>query len=74
VSLSAGEQRTLNWIADELAASDLKLASMLAVFNRLMSDEEMPARLRTSIGQQREAGHSHPSPGRARKRRLQPGR
>ena len=34
---------TLSCIADELAASDPKLASTLAVFNRLTWGEEMPA-------------------------------
>ena len=38
VSLSAHEQRTLSGIADELAASDPKLASILSVFNRLTKE------------------------------------
>jgi len=42
VSLNAGEQRALSRIADELAGSAPKLTSMLAVFNRLTSGEEMP--------------------------------
>jgi hypothetical protein len=42
LSLNAGEQRTLSCIADELAGSAPKLASMLTVFNRLTSGEEMP--------------------------------
>jgi hypothetical protein len=42
VSLNAGEQRTLSCIADELAGSAPKLTSMLTVFNRLTSGEEMP--------------------------------
>lgn len=53
--MSAGEQRTLSCVADELVASDPKLASMLQVFNRLASDEEMPARRRAG-GSQQEAG------------------
>lgn len=69
VTLSAGEQRTLSWIADELAASDPKLASMLEVFNRLMSDEEMPARQRAGGSRQREPDHSRRSGGRAWHRR-----
>ena len=56
MSLSAGEQRTLSRIADQLAASDLKLASMFGVFNRLTCDEDMPAHQRTSGSQKREAG------------------
>ena len=42
MSLNAGEQRTLSCIADELADSAPKLTSMLTVFNRLTSGEEMP--------------------------------
>ena len=42
MSLNAGEQRTLSCIADELAGSAPKLTSMLTVFNRLTSGEEMP--------------------------------
>jgi hypothetical protein len=44
VSLNAHEQRTLRRIADELAVSDPKLASIFGVFNRLAWGEEMPAR------------------------------
>ena len=44
MSLSAHEQRTLRRIADELAASDPELASILGVFNRLAWGEAMPAR------------------------------
>ena len=73
MSLSAGEQRTLSRIADQLAETDLKLASMFLVFNRLTSDEEMPARRRTSWSQQLEASHSRQTRGCSRKRRL-PGR
>lgn len=72
VGLSTGEQRALSCIADELAASDPKLASMLGVFNRLSSGEEMPAGKRTGGSQQREAGHSHRTRRHARNRRLQP--
>jgi hypothetical protein len=71
VSLSAGEQRALSRIADELAASDIMLASMLGVFNRLSSDEEMPERQRTGGGRPRESGPSHRTRGRAQSRRLQ---
>lgn len=42
MSLNAGEQRTLSCIADELVDSAPKLTSMLTVFNRLTSGEEMP--------------------------------
>jgi hypothetical protein len=67
VSLSAGEQRALSRIANELAASDIKLASMLGVFNRLSSDEEMPERQHTG----RESSPSHRTRGRAQNTRLQ---
>jgi hypothetical protein len=67
--MSAGEQRTLSCVADELAVSDPKLASMLQVFNRLASDEEMPARRRAG-GTQPEAGGLRRTRRRARKQRL----
>src|SRR6476660_9805931 len=60
VSLSSWEQRTLSCIADELAASDPKLASILAVFNRLTRGEAMPARQHAG-GIRREVGRSHRS-------------
>jgi hypothetical protein len=44
VSLNAREQRTLRHIADELAVSDPKPASILGIFNRLAWGEAMPAR------------------------------
>jgi hypothetical protein len=67
VSLSAEEQRALSRIANELAASDIKLASMLGVFNRLSSDEEMPERQHTG----RESSPSHRTRRRAQNTRLQ---
>jgi hypothetical protein len=42
VTLNDEEQRALGRIADELAGSAPKLTSMLTVFNRLTSGEEMP--------------------------------
>jgi hypothetical protein len=42
VTLNDVEQRTLGRIAEELAGSAPKLTSMLTVFNRLTSGEEMP--------------------------------
>jgi hypothetical protein len=71
VSLSAHEQRTLSCIADELAASDPKLASILAGFNRLTWSEEMPARQDAGKNRRREAGHSRRSRGRTWKYRRQ---
>ena len=74
VSLSAHEQRTLSGIADELAASDPKLASILSVFNRLTRDEELPIRRDTDKSRHRESGRSRGSRGRTRKhRRNRPG-
>ena len=67
--MSAAEQRTLSYVADELAASDPKLASMLQVFNRLASDEEMPPRRRAG-GSQQEVGDLRRTRRCTRKRRL----
>ena len=59
MALSGREQRALSSIADELAASDPRLASILAFFNRLTRGEELPADQRAG-----EAGRSHQVPGR----------
>lgn len=71
MTLSARERRTLGCIADELAGSDPNLASLLAVFNRLTSGEEMPPPRRAGGSQQREARYSYRTQGRTRKRRPQ---
>src|SRR5690348_5303508 len=44
MSLSPKEQQALASMEDGLADSDPKLASLLATFARLASDEEMPVR------------------------------
>lgn len=44
MSLSAREQHVLDGIADGLAGSDPRLTSRLAMFARLTTGEEMPAR------------------------------
>jgi Protein of unknown function (DUF3040) len=44
MSLSAWEQHVLDSIKDRLATSDPTLVARLAIFTRLASDEEMPAR------------------------------
>jgi len=44
MSLSPKEQQALASMEDGLAGSDPKLASLLATFARLASDEEMPVR------------------------------
>ena len=58
--LSAREQRTLDCIADELARSDPKLASILDVFDRLAVGEEMPERQVGCGMGQRQVRRSHP--------------
>jgi hypothetical protein len=69
VSLSAWEQGTLSCIADELAASDPNLASILAVFNRLTRGEAMPARQHAG-GIRREVGRSRRGRRHTRKHRC----
>ena len=44
MSLNQLETQALGSIADGLAGSDPRLASMLAIFSRLAAGEEMPAR------------------------------
>lgn len=46
MSLSASEQQALDSIEATLTSSDPKLASLLAIFARLASGEEMPVRVR----------------------------
>jgi hypothetical protein len=69
VSLSAHEQRALSGIADELAASDPKLASVLSVFNRLTRGEELPIRRDTGKSRRPESDNLRRSRGRTRKHR-----
>ena len=52
MSLSASEQQALNCIKAALTSSDPKLASLLAIFARLASGEEMPVRERVRIHRQ----------------------
>jgi hypothetical protein len=49
MSLTASEQRALDSIEATLTSSDPKLASLLAIFARLASGEEMPVRERVRI-------------------------
>ena len=49
MSLSASEQQALDSIEATLTSSDPKLASLLAIFTRLASGEEMPVRERVRI-------------------------
>ena len=52
MSLSASEQQALDSIKAALTSSDPKLASLLAIFARLASGEEMPVRERVRIHRQ----------------------
>src|SRR6516162_8831809 len=47
MSLTEPETQALGCIADGLAGSDPRLASMLTIFSRLAAGEEMPAREKT---------------------------
>lgn len=49
MSLSASEQQALDSIEATLTSADPKLASLLAIFARLASGEEMPVRERVRI-------------------------
>ena len=71
MTLSAPERQALGRIADEIAASDPNLASLLGVFNRLTSGEAMPQLRRAGGSQQREARYSYRIQGRTWKRRRQ---
>jgi len=50
MSLNQPETQALGAIADGLAGSDPRLASMLTIFSRLAVGEEMPAREKTERG------------------------
>jgi hypothetical protein len=49
MSLSASERQTLDSIEATLTSADPELASLLAIFARLASSEEMPVRERVRI-------------------------
>src|SRR5215813_12847485 len=49
MSFTELERRALGSIADGLAGSDPRLASMLTIFSRLAVGEEMPAREKTRV-------------------------
>ena len=80
MSLNQSETQTLGTIADGLAGSDPRLASILDIFSRLAVGEEMPAREETQVRRGRLAAHRprrtrrHPRRGRAlpHARRLYP--
>jgi hypothetical protein len=57
MSLNQPERQALGAIADGLAGSDPRLASMLTIFSRLAAGEEMPAREKTRVQRGRPAAH-----------------
>jgi hypothetical protein len=72
MSLNQPQTRALGAIADGLAGSDPRLASMLTIFSRLAAGEEMPAREKTRVRRGRPAvqrprrARRHPRRGTAR--------
>ena len=57
MSLNQLETQALGAIADGLAGSDPRLASMLTIFSRLAAGEDMPARQKTRVRRGRPAAH-----------------
>jgi len=57
MSLNQLERQALGSIADGLAGSDPRLASMLTIFSRLAAGEDMPAREKIRIRRGRPAAH-----------------
>ena len=57
MSLTEPERQALGSIADGLAGSDPRLASMLTIFSRLAAGEEMPAREKIRVRRGRAAAH-----------------
>jgi hypothetical protein len=57
MSFTEPERQALSSIADGLAGSDPRLASMLTIFCRLAVGEEMPAREKTRVRRGRLAAH-----------------
>jgi hypothetical protein len=57
MSFTELERQALGSIADGLAGSDPRLASMLNIFSRLAAGEEMPAREKTRVRRGRLAAH-----------------
>ena len=57
MSLTEPETQALGSIADGLAGSDPRLASMLTIFSRLAAGEDMPAREKTRVRRGRPAAH-----------------
>jgi hypothetical protein len=71
MSLNEPQRQALGCIADGLAGSDPRLASMLDIFSRLAAGEEMPVREKIRVRRGRPAAHRprrarrHPRRGRA---------
>jgi hypothetical protein len=61
-SLSTQEQQALDSIMDDLAGCDPALVARLAIFTRLASGEEMPARERVQAGSRRKVRRSRSGP------------
>jgi hypothetical protein len=57
MSFTELERQALGSIADGLAGSDPRLASMLTIFGRLTAGEEMPAREKIRVRRGRPAAH-----------------
>src|SRR5215472_1312523 len=57
MSLNQLETQALGSIADGLAGSDPRLASMLTIFSRLAAGEDMPVREKTRARRGRPAAH-----------------
>ena len=57
MSFTELETQALGSIADGLAGSDPRLASMLTIFRRLAAGEEMPVREKTPVRRRRPAAH-----------------
>src|SRR5215469_10828593 len=68
MALSERQQRTLSCIADDLAASDPKLASRFAFFNQLTWSEKMPEDQQVGGSRPREASPLRRTPRRTSKR------
>ena len=60
MSLTEPETQALGSIADGLAGSDPRLASMLTIFSRLAAGEDMPAREKTRVRRGRPAARAAP--------------
>ena len=57
MSLNQPETQALGAIADGLAGSDPRLASMLTIFSQLAAGEEMPVRQKTRVRRGQAATH-----------------